>query len=507
MTRSAPAGGIRTILEDVAGFASSQYALRIGSLIKGFAVARILGPAGNGIWQHFALIFDYSQFAHLGILPGYNKVMGHRLGRGDEAGVMNARDNGLAGVFVSAVAVWIGLCLYAWLGKDLDPIDRWGLPILGAIVVLEQITNTYKALLRAYSRIKLISVVSVAFASTNLVLSLALLPGFKMFGVMVAWVVTRLGTTLWLIARSGAPFRLKFEPATMRALLVTGFPIYLYQLTRLVLRNVDRVLVDATLPKEDLGIYGIAVTMTSLVRYGADAIGFVLYPVILRIYGETADPMAPRDHLVKPTLFLALFVPIVLGFGCLVVGAPVRWILPAYEQSIGLFRLLSVPMVFSCLAIMPGFYMMAIDRQNWLVPLGFASIALNWYGGTWAVDHGYGMSGVAVVTGANLALNTAAMLLISGRHALGSWMAATVWTAKTFGPVLWVAAVIVGIDWVEAHTSLGQLDEVPRDLIEGLAFLAVSVPLLVAFERKTRFVRNFRRRRRGPPPPAGPASS
>ena len=136
MTKSAPAGGIRTILEDVAGFASSQYALRIGSLIKGFAVARILGPAGNGIWQHFALIFDYSQFAHLGILPGYNKVMGHRLGRGDEAGVMNARDNGLAGVFVSALVVWIGLCLYAWLGRDLDPIDRVSLP--GGISALPQ---------------------------------------------------------------------------------------------------------------------------------------------------------------------------------------------------------------------------------------------------------------------------------------------------------------------------------------------------------------------------------
>ena len=44
----------------------------------------------------------------------------------------------------------------------------------------------WKDLLRAYSRIKLISVASVAFASTNLVLSLALLPGYKMFGVILS---------------------------------------------------------------------------------------------------------------------------------------------------------------------------------------------------------------------------------------------------------------------------------------------------------------------------------
>ena len=52
---SAPApsdsGGLSRILKDVTGFVGSQYFIRFAMLLKGFVVARLLGPTGNGLWQ------------------------------------------------------------------------------------------------------------------------------------------------------------------------------------------------------------------------------------------------------------------------------------------------------------------------------------------------------------------------------------------------------------------------------------------------------------------------
>ena len=497
MSQPSPSGGVRKVLRDIAGLATSQYALRIGNLIKGFAVARILGPAGNGLWQHFSLIFEYSNYANFGVLPGYTKELGHRVGRGQQGEIDVAKDTGLAGVFYSAIALWIGLIVYVVLaGDSLDPVDRWGLPVLGLIVVLEQVTNTYKALLRAYSRIGIISRVALTFAVANLSLGLALLFPLKILGLMIAWLVTRAATTIWLIRASGYGFRPRINPAVLKTLIVTGFPIYLFHLTNVAMRNIDRVLVDSVLDKADLGIYGIAVTLSGLVRYGADAVGFVIYPIYLRLYGETSDPTRLRERLDKPTLFIALFVPIVLGVLWLSLHLPIRWLLPEYEASIDVFRLLTVSVIFSCLGILPGFFMMAIDRQNVLVPLGLLAVAFNYFVGFEAIDRGYGLPGVAGVTGVGLVFHTTIVFLLAGRAAFDSWGGAVRWIGRTYLPIVYFAAVVLGLDQLKSRDPFAGWSDVPQTVALVAIFLVMTVPVLWQFERRTAFLQELKKARR-----------
>ena len=227
--------GFTRVLKDVTGFVGSQYFIRFAMLLKGFVVARLLGPLGNGLWQHFVIISEYCQYSHLGSLPGLNKVLGHRIGEGDEVGARHTRVTGTGAVFYSSLILWGGLIAYVFAqGDRLAPYDRWGLPLLGMIVVMEQVNFTYTALLRAYSRIKIISVIATVFAAANLVVSLSLLPRFQILGLLVGWGLTRLLTTAWLVRQSGFSFRPALHLPVLKALLVTGFPIYLFHLTQIV---------------------------------------------------------------------------------------------------------------------------------------------------------------------------------------------------------------------------------------------------------------------------------
>ena len=494
--------GLRAVLADVVGIAGSQYALRFATMIRSFVVARVLGPAGNGLWQHYSLIFEYGQTAQFGVMEGYNKRIGHLLGQRDDTHLERARTSGLAGVLMAGVLLWVVLIvLVASRWDRMHPTDRWALPVLGVLVILEQLTNVYKALLRAYGRIPLITAVQLRFALSNLVLSLALLPGLEMTGLLGAWLVTRAGTTFWLVRRSDEPMRFAIQWAELRTLLVTGFPIWGYNLTKLALRNVDRVLVDSVLAKDDLGIYGLAVTLASLVRYSADSVGFVIYPIFLRLYGETRDPARLREHLEKPSAFLSLLVSIVLGFSFLVLHLPVLWFLPDFVASIEIFRLLTVSTVFSCLSILPGFYLMAIDRQNWLVPLGLGAAAFNYFVGLAAIRAGWGLPGVAMATATGLFLHCTVVLTLCGRYARGSVAAGLRWAAGIYLPVLWVAGVVAAIRLSAPHLPMAAWGETSRASVEGAVFVLVSVPLLVHFERRTGAIRKLRQRRAGPAPP------
>jgi O-antigen/teichoic acid export membrane protein len=497
--------GLRAVFADVAGIAGSQYVLRFSTMIKGFVVARVLGPAGNGLWQHYSLIFEYGQSAQLGVMEGYNKRIGHLIGRRDDENLEAARATGLTGIVIAAVVLWAALAASVALNWDRsDPSDRFALPMLGLIILLEQVTNLYKALLRADGRVSLITTNQLRFAFFNLFLSLALLPKFGMLGLMVAWLVSRTTNTSWLVRKSGEKPRFALLGPEIKALLAAGFPIWLYNLTKVALRNVDRVLVDSVLQKSDLGIYGLAVTLASLVRYSADAVGFVIYPIFLRLYGQTRDPATLRDHLEKPTAFMTLLVSIALGFSYLVLPLPVRWLLPEFLASIEVFRLLTVSIVFSCLAVLPGFYLMAIDRQNWLVPLGLAAVAFNYFVGLVAIHHGGGLPGVAMVTAAGQFLHTTSVMVIAGRHMRGSALRGVRWAAETYLPVAYTAALVGALVAAAGRTPVGAWGETPRAALQGALFLVISVPLLVRFERRTQFLRKLRRGPRGAEPPVPP---
>lgn len=499
-TESRRASGVRKTLLDIAGFASSQYTLRFAYLIKGFLVARILGPVGIGMWQHFMLVYEYSQYSHGGLLPGLSKHLGHVIGRGDDVSALDARRSGVGGVMMAAIALFLvilGYVAFDW--ESIHPVDRWGLPLIGFVVLLEQLTHTYKAQLRAYSRIGIISRVGFAFALSNFVLSVTLLValphGFKLFGLVLAWIVTRAATTGWLLRVSGFPLQPQLDIKTLRVLFVTGFPIFLFHLTQVALRNIDRVLVDMVLEKADLGIYGIAVALATLVRFGTEAIAFVIYPIFLRLYGETQDRTALRGHLEQPTALLAIFVPLALGLSFLVLHLPVLWLLPRFVPSIEIFRMLTVSVVFACLAILPGFYLMAIDRQNWLVPVGAFTVAFDWGVGYWMVGQGYGMLGVAAAMAAGSLLYCTVILLVSGRCAFGSAAGSVAWIGRTYLPVAYFAVVVAAIRWIVPMTPLAGWTETPRALVEGSVFLAVTAPLPILFERRTGFLRRWREER------------
>ncbi|HET9887200.1 MAG TPA: oligosaccharide flippase family protein, partial [bacterium] len=487
---------LRALLRDIAGFAGSQYFTRFTTLIKGFIVAKVLGPEGNGAWQHFILISDYAMQAHSGVLPGVNKELGHRFGEGDRSRVEATQNTGLGSVILTAFLMAAGLALYALIrGEQLHPIDRYGLPILGLIVFAEQLNFTYMAILRVHGQIRLISRNTTLFAIANLVVSIALLPYLKVPGLLLAWLATRLATMAIMVRRGGLKTRPELNLQILRRLAQVGFPIFLFQLTRVALRNIDRVLVDHVLTKAQLGIYGLAVTIAGLVNYVSEAIAFVLYPMYLRTYGETRDATALRPHLTRPTEFLSVFLPIVLGFGCLLLHLPILWLLPAYVSSIDVFRFLSMSVALSSLATLPGFYLMAIDRQNALVPIGMGAALLDYFFGRWMIDQGLGLPGVAGAMALGTFMHTTCVLSIAGWHAHRSRLGVAQWIARLYAPVAYFAGIVLLLRWGLPKTALGESSETVRSLVAGALFLAVSLPVLALYEKRTKFLQGFRQRR------------
>ncbi len=486
--------GLRPHFREITGFAGSQYLTRFATILKGFIVAKLLGPEGNGMWQHFVLVSDYALYSQLGALPGLNKELGHRRGGMDDAAVAAAQNTGLGAVLLSAIGMAAALVAYVlWRGDALHPVDRLGLPILGLIVIAEQLNFTFMAILRVHGQIRPITRAANAFAILNLVVSVALLPAFGVVGLLLGWLATRAATTALLIRAGGHDVRPALDAAILRRLLAVGFPIFLFHLTRVALRNIDRVLVDRVLDASQLGIYGLAVTIAGLSLYVAEAIAFVLYPIYLKTYGETRDPTRLGDQLTKPTEFLAMTLPVALGLSCLVLHVPILWLLPEFAACIDVFRVLCVAVGLSCLATLPGFFLMAIDRQNVLVPLGILVVAFDYFAGRWAISTGAGLTGVAAAMGVGTFVHATFVLGIAGRHALGDAGRTLRWVLRSYAPGAAAAGLVCALLHFVPRTPLAAAGETARAGVMGAVFLALTLPVLFHYERRTGFLRSFRR--------------
>jgi hypothetical protein len=158
------------------------------------------------------------------------------------------------------------------------------------------------------------------------------------------------------------------------------------------------------------------------------------------------------------------------------------------------FRLLSISVGLSSLAILPGFYLMAIDRQNWLVPIGMGAAFFDYFFGRWMIDQGFGLSGVATAMGLGTFLHSTSVLALAGWHAHRSKSAVAQWIAKLYAPGAYFAAIVLLLHWLLPKTPLAAASETLRSVVAGALFLAVSLPVLALYEKRTKFLQGLRLR-------------
>jgi hypothetical protein len=176
---------------------------------------------------------------------------------------------------------------------------------------------------------------------------------------------------------------------------------------------------------------------------------------------------------------------------------PIHWLLPDFAASIPVFRLLTVSVFFASLSVLPGFFMMAINRQNWLIPIGFGTVGLTYLVGFAAIGRGYGLPGVAAVTDVTLALDTTICLAIAGTFAHGSVRKALLWIARLYAPPVYVLGVLFLIDRAAPRVLPDAWNEGVHAGVEAIVFLLVMAPVLWVFERRTHFLARLTKRRGG----------
>jgi O-antigen/teichoic acid export membrane protein len=258
---------------------ATQVAYFAITFVSGVIIARVLGPAGKGIYSLTILTYNLTVIiAGLGI-PIFNACVAGK----KKYSVDSLLSNSL--VLTLTVTVLLGLaCGAVYSQRNIFFQDvQWQYVVFAfAVAPLGLFTESLRGVLQGLNRIKEFNMTRLIAPAANtlaLIVLLAVL-GLGIGWALLSWAISLVvGLTVAIIVISGlASIRLMYNPGLLRESVTFGLQAWLAQIIGTLQFRFDVFLVGYFLGAADVGYYTVALAIAEFIFYIPAAIGTAALP-------------------------------------------------------------------------------------------------------------------------------------------------------------------------------------------------------------------------------------
>jgi O-antigen/teichoic acid export membrane protein len=414
--------------------------------LRGLIVAGLVGPAAYGLWQVATLVWLWGSNLHLGSLSALARELPALIRDERRREAERLRSEAFTLCVGSALLVALGIACFALS----LPADRTLWLLIAAALPAHAAWAFRVEAARAERAFRDLALVAVVGSAGLLIASALLAWRLGIIGVLAAALLHRVGATMAFARLSGWRAR----PATtgLSSLVRRGLPYWWLVFVVLLYSSADRVLVAAWLSRSELGLYGLSLAATALLRAWARAVDDALQPRLLARSVAAAPKFVrpPADQ--APVSITALpHEPLFLwacGLGMLGLPALVELALPEYAGADAALVVLSGAALFPWMAIGLGTRLFALDRSSDL-------------------RAAYGLAGAAT-------LAVSGILLHRSYGVQGAAIGMTAGEAVRTGTLLWHVVRHEGASLATAARALGFLSAAPAALLAAVAIAAAA---------------------------------
>lgn len=377
-------------------YSIARYLSEFLFLVRGFALARLLGPALFGIWIQMKIVLLFLQYAQLGAHEAMLREVPFALGQGERERARRiervvlafnlATSAVITGALVAAISVW---------SRGQPAALRWAWLALAAVYPLSQLYWYLHLKLRAEKRFARVSRIMIGFALLSTVAGVLAAMRYGIQGFLVALALS-FSLILGLAEPGRSPLpRPLWDWRTARKLLGTGFPIMASGALLILLWNVDKLAIWWLMPRADLGIYALVAYLLSSILMLPEAVAVVMYPRFVERVARAKSRSALEQHLMRPTLIVGYLTCPILGALFLSLHWLLRWLLPDYLPALAPGRILIAFAFLMAVARVPSVMLVALNRQKMLMALTLMSVCVGAVAVIGLIWMGLGLVGAA----------------------------------------------------------------------------------------------------------------
>ena len=390
-------------------------------VLRGVIVARLLAPADYGLLASILVAAFYLQTLELGVGWGTSRQIPLLRGRQKTADVDLLEREVFWWELAVGLLVAAGLFAYIlWVRPEPASHARAWLA-LPLYVVAELLRNMLQCFLQAREEFARLRRSMVWQSVIDLALAVILTWTWGLPGAAAALVLTSAGLVAYMMwntrhTQIWKPARMPW-PA-FRLLVLAGLPLMLQNMLWINMTNVDKLVILSRLTTESLAFYSMAQTIAASVLLVAAAVSRVNGPMMVRRFGETADPAALYGMSYRTIIILAYGLPVLVAGMWLLGPTFFSMVLPKYTASVPLLDLTGLTYYSMAITLGVSSLFVALGRQALNGALLLVGMVVTAGLSLLFIAIGWGVLGVAVASAISACAYVTAFLAL-GLHLVG----------------------------------------------------------------------------------------
>lgn len=467
----------REIISDVTALSSTLYFSQALYIVRGFIIAKVLGPSTYGVWSIFRSFFSSAPYFGLGTQQAMLREVPFSIGAGDKLKKRHIIQTSLSWNVLLTSLVMVIAFIFSFTGFPIGYKEE--IRLAGILFVLNAIHLFMRPKFISEQKILLLSKYMLSYTILNTVFGLTLLLFFKLSGLLMGMILAQIILITYLIINNHLSLHLFIDKNILNELFHIGFPIMILLLLIFLMGNADKFIIFIMLGKTMAGYYGLAAFVSSMVTYISYSISTVVFPRMMYVYGKTHEMKHIEKYFKKPIVVLSGLIPIILGIIYINIEAVINFFLPQFMPGVTVLHILIVALFFSTIWGLPTNLLIALNKQikfmYMTAILLFLSIVLD----VAVIRSGFGMNGVAIVTTLNFFLSS----VIANGYALFSLKNRRLQILRNLSMIYWPFIYsftgmffIISISFSKSN----YLD----NLMKSIIYLVFCIPLIIYIEKK-----------------------
>lgn len=367
--------------------------------LRGFLIAKFLGPAYLGIWSNLSIIFNYASNLHLGTLQILSRDLPKELSRKNEKKSQEIIDYTFTFIMMVGLFFILAMVIYTVIFyKKYSYIFNLGLVTIGILVLLQLIFRVMTNTIRAFDDFKKLTIIGIVFSVLNLITAAVLVYFWKLKGIYLAVMLTY--SIILVITWFMKPYKihLNFDIKSIIRIIKPGLALMLISFLYMFIRSIDKIFILLFLDHNELGLYHFSIMITSFVVIIPQAVAGQMFPKLSFRSGQIEDFKLMFNYVFKPTLGLSYLVLLLTGYGFIIIPFLIKLIMPEYNSSISPFLIIFFGLFLLAISGVAGNFLLVIERQIDIIKVYIIALIFCILSDYILLKLGYGIIGVAIGT-------------------------------------------------------------------------------------------------------------
>lgn len=469
------------MLKDTLVYTTANYLSQAIGIFNSVFLRLFMGPVAMGVWSVLQVVLGYCGHASFGTTRALARDYPYSRGAGDHKKAEQLKDMTLTFTMIMSLIPAVLIALYLWkCGNGLEPAFRIGLQFLMGFLFVQRFYDLVITLCRSDKKFKLLSGFIILNAVGGLAITFLLVRSWNIYGLLAGTACVTLGSLFFLLRYGQYSFRFFWDRKILMEELRLGLPLVASAFFYEFFRGLDKLLIAKHLGFFEVGLYSLAMMVSSYVVSAPSMFAHIWYPNLQEEFGRVQKVNEIARYLQKPVMSMTILIPVLSGLAIFLMPLLIETVLPQFKGGLPALKFYLAGTLFTLIAQYSDSFLVTLSKY-WVNPLALLIfIPLSWFLNLALLR--WEMAGVASGTALSFMLHGATLYLIATAH-FQPLRKSLFQLGQIFAILMCFFGVITAMEfWIR----------LPNLFLDALAkcalFLIFSFPFLSLLERRTQIM-------------------